>query len=128
VKPLVASYLAKARRSLTEARAIVGLELSEAAGRAAYLAAYNAAQAYIFHCTGKVAKTHSGVRSEFARLVKDDPRIDRTLPSFLARAYNLKSVADYAVESEISVSSAEANEAIRLAAEFVECIDAAVAD
>ena len=128
MKPLVATYLAKARRSLKEARAIAGLELSEPAGRAAYVAAFNAAQAYIFNCTGKIAKTHSGVRSEFARLVKDDPRMDRTLPTFLARAYNLKSVADYAVEPEIGVSLAEANEAIKLAAAFVECIDAVVAD
>jgi hypothetical protein len=44
----------------------------------------------------------SGVRSEFARLLKDDPRIDRSLPSFLVRAFDLKSVADYAVNPNLA--------------------------
>jgi uncharacterized protein (UPF0332 family) len=81
-----ADYLAKARQSLSEARAIANIELPEAAGRAAYLTAYHAAQAFIFARTDKVAKTHSGVRSEFARLAKDDPRIDRAFSTFLAQA------------------------------------------
>ena len=40
----------------------------------------------------RIAKTHSGVRSEFARVAKEDPKIDRKLASFLAQAYNLKSL------------------------------------
>ncbi len=83
-----ALYLKKARQSLEEARAIARIGLYEAAGRAAYLAAHHAAQAFIFDNTGKVAKTHSGVRSEFARLAKDNPRIDRALIMFLGQAYN----------------------------------------
>ena len=39
------AYLEKARQSLSEARAIAQISLYEAAGRAAYLAAYHAAQA-----------------------------------------------------------------------------------
>ncbi len=117
-------YLVKARKALDEARAVVKIELPEAAGRAAYLAAYHAAQALIFERTGKIAKTHSGVRSEFARLAKDDPRIDRALPAFLAQAYNLKAVADYAVGSDVGVTLEEAEEAIMMASRFVDRIAA----
>ena len=115
MKPLAAACLAKAERSLGEARAMAKIEFVESAGRAAYLAAYHAAQAYIFDGTDKIARTHSGARSEFARLAKDDPRIDRKFPTFLARAYNLKSVADYGLDSDIGVSREEAMEVIRRA-------------
>jgi uncharacterized protein (UPF0332 family) len=87
----VADHIVKARQSLKEARAVLTIDLAEAAGRAAYLAAYHAAQAFVLDRTGKTAKTHSGVRSEFARLAKDESRLDRSYSSFLARAYNLKS-------------------------------------
>jgi uncharacterized protein (UPF0332 family) len=90
VTPEIGDYLAKARHALAEARAVMGIGLADAAGRAAYLAAYHAAQAYIFTGTGQTAKTHSGVRSEFSRLAKDDPRIDRSFLTFLAQAYTLK--------------------------------------
>ena len=76
--PEIGDYLAKARHALAEARAVMGIGLADAAGRAAYLAAYHAAQAYIFTGTGQTAKTPSGVRSEFSRLAKDGPRIDRS--------------------------------------------------
>jgi len=93
------AYLEKARRSLEEARAVARIDLFEATGRAAYLAAFHSAQALIVARTDKVAKTHSGVRSEFARLTRNDPRLDRKLSSFLVQAYNLKVVADDAVGS-----------------------------
>src|ERR1700757_3957150 len=82
----------------------------------------HAAQALIFDRTGKIAKTHSGVRSEFARLAKDDPCIDRAFPTFLAQAYRLKSVADYAVASDAVVTVAEAEQAIETAGYFIDCI------
>jgi uncharacterized protein (UPF0332 family) len=97
-------------------------DLAEAAGRAAYLAAYQAAQALIFERTGKAAKSHNGVRSEFARLAREEPRIDRRFVAFLARAYNLKATADYAIGDDVSVSLSEAKLAIESAAEFVENI------
>jgi uncharacterized protein (UPF0332 family) len=97
IEPEARDYLDRARRLLKEARSVAAIKLSEAAGRAAYLAAFHASQAFIFDRIGKIAKTHTGVRSEFARLAKDDPRIDRAFPTFLARAYNLKTAADYAV-------------------------------
>jgi uncharacterized protein (UPF0332 family) len=57
--------LDKARQSLNEAQAVVVIGFHAAAGRAAYLAAFHAAQAIILLRTNKVAKTHAGVRSEF---------------------------------------------------------------
>ncbi|MGJ0504993.1 MAG: HEPN domain-containing protein [Methylocystis sp.] len=85
-QPETGAYLAKAQQSLKEARIVAANDLSEAAGRAAYPAAYQAAQALIFERTGKAAKSHNGVRSEFARLAREEPRIDRRFVAFLARA------------------------------------------
>lgn len=93
--PEVAAYLDKARQCLSNSRALQAIGLSNDAGRNAYFAAFHSAQALIFSRTGRVAKTHSGVRSEFARLAKAEPAIDRSLTGFLASAYALKEVADY---------------------------------
>jgi hypothetical protein len=60
---------------------------------------FHAVEAYIFEQTGKVAKTHRGVRSEFARLAKDEPRIGRDFVTFLATAYQFKTQADDALPS-----------------------------
>jgi uncharacterized protein (UPF0332 family) len=114
--PEVGDYLAKARHALAEARAVMGIGLADAAGPAAYLAAYHAAQAYIFTGTGQAAKTHSGVRSEFSRLAKDDPRIDRSFLTFLAQAYTLKEVADYEMGPGAVVPPERAAAAIETAA------------
>jgi hypothetical protein len=65
------------------------------AGRAAYLAGLHAAQAVIVERTGRIIKRHRGVRNELRRLLKDEPRFDFELNAFLARAYNLKAIADY---------------------------------
>jgi uncharacterized protein (UPF0332 family) len=97
--------LDKARQSLNEAQAVVVIGFHAAAGRAAYLAAFHAAQAIIMLRTNKVAKTHAGVRSEFARIARDEPGLERGLASFLARAYNLKTAADYAVGVDVAVSA-----------------------
>ncbi len=51
---------------------MLGVDLTNAAGRTAYLAGFHAAQALIFEIYSRVFKTHTGVRTEFARLVKDD--------------------------------------------------------
>jgi uncharacterized protein (UPF0332 family) len=58
-------YLDKARQALSEARAVAGIELAEAAGRAAYLAMFHAAQALIFERLGRVPRTHHGVHAQF---------------------------------------------------------------
>jgi uncharacterized protein (UPF0332 family) len=98
------------------------MHCSDEAARAAYLAGFHAAQALISERTGRVAKGHSGVRSAFARLVRDDPRVDRSLVSFLGRAYRFKEVADYGIGPHAIVTVAEAEEAIASAQRFVEFI------
>jgi uncharacterized protein (UPF0332 family) len=62
------------------------------AGRAAYLAGFHVAQAFLFDSASKVFKSHKGVQKEFLRLTKDDPRFDMELRAFLGRAYNLKAI------------------------------------
>ena len=126
MKPEVGSFLAKARKSLLEARAVIGINLTEAAGRAAYFAAYHTAQAWIFDRSGKVAKTHSGVRNEFSRLTKDDPAIGREFSAFLGQAYMFKVIADYETETGAVLPRERAEEAIVMAARFIDHITALV--
>jgi uncharacterized protein (UPF0332 family) len=102
--------------------------LPAAAARSAYYAAFHAAQAFIIHRTGKIAKTHSGVRSEFFRLARETPELDNALPVFLAKAYRFKEVADYDVGPDAVVTVAEADDAITSAAHFIASITALLAE
>lgn len=120
--PEARDFMAKARELLEEARAVFAIHLLEAAGRAAYLAAYHAAQAFIFDRTGKIAKTHSGVRSEFSRLAKNEPSIDRRFLAFLAQVYTLKETADYGMGPSAKVPPARAAAAIETTACFIEVV------
>lgn len=83
MKSETADYLDKARTCLADARQIATVPLPRLAAREAYYAAFHAAEAYIFEHTGKVAITHRGVRAEFARVARREPRIDRELSAFL---------------------------------------------
>ena len=96
--------------------------LYEAAGRTAYLAGFHAAQAFFFERIGRIYKTHSGVRSEFSRLLKDDPRVDDQLRGFLGMAYNLKEIADYETGPASHVSAERAQLTIEAARRFVDRI------
>jgi uncharacterized protein (UPF0332 family) len=88
VKPQTAAFIAKSRQFLDKANELFGAHhWPDEAGRAAYLAGLHAAQALIFETTGKLRKRHSTVQGEFAHLVKDDPRFDRELRTFLPRTY-----------------------------------------
>ncbi len=122
MKPEAAQYLAKARQALKEARAVAGIELAEAAGRAAYLAAFHAAQSLIFERTGKVPKTHCGVHAQFSRLAKDQPKLGAELSRFLSQAYDFKAVADYEIGPTATVPLAEAIAATEAAETFVDRI------
>ena len=93
--PEAKEHLDKARHSLTRARTILAAGVGEDAGRNAYLAAFHAAQALIAERTGKDAKTHKGVHTQFARLTRNEPRLGRELRQFVAQAYDMKSIADY---------------------------------
>jgi uncharacterized protein (UPF0332 family) len=97
MKPEAADYLRKARESLAEARTIAAASVPRVAAREAYLAAFHAAEAYIFERESKTVKTHRGLRTQFSLLAKDDPQIPREFVRFLADGYELKSVADYGV-------------------------------
>ena len=93
--PEAKEHFDKARQCLIRARTILAAGVGEDAGRNAYLAAFHAAQALIAERTGKDAKTHRGVHTQFARLTRNEPRLDLGLRQFLAQAYDLKSIADY---------------------------------
>ena len=127
MRPESADYLPSARELINRAPALLAQEFTDEAGRAAYLAGHHAghhaAQALIFERDDRVLKTHKGVHGEFARLVKDDPRFDIELRSFLGRTYNLKASADYEAGPGPKVSRAQAGEAIATAERFVAAIE-----
>ena len=123
MRPQAAAFFEKSHELLEQAGTMLRVELTEAAGRTAYLAGYHAAQALIFEREDRVFKTHKGVQGEFARLVKDDPRFDIELRAFLGRAYDLKAIADYESGPGSKVTHAQANEAITAARSFVAAIE-----
>jgi uncharacterized protein (UPF0332 family) len=120
VKPETADDLAKARKDLGEARQIIRIGLANVAARSTYYAAFHAAEALIFEWTGRVAKTHKGVRSEFARLTKDDPHVPKTVMAFLTQAYGYKEISDYSVDPDEMVTMANAETAIISAESFLD--------
>ena len=120
--PETCYYLDKARQCLADAKTIAAVPIPQVAAKEAYLAGYHAAAAFILARTGKVAKTHTGVRTEFSKLAHKEPRIDRSFLSFLAQAYELKSVADYGIGPIAKISSDDAKAAIETAGRFIECI------
>ena len=99
--------LEKARGDLRDAQKIADIGLAKIAARTAYYAAFHAAEALIVERTGKVAKTHSGVRSEFARLLNDPSGGQRTLLVFLAQAYKYKEIGDYGIGAGAIVTDTE---------------------
>ena len=126
MKPEAADYLGKARRCLDGATQIAtATSLHHIVAREAYLAACHAAEAYLFERTGRNAKTHRGLRSEFSRLARDEPRIDRGYLTFLAEGYEYKSIADYSVGSEsLLITAEDAGSAVDTAARLIGCIAA----
>jgi uncharacterized protein (UPF0332 family) len=115
-------HIDKARRTLASGSLLLSGHFTEQAGRDAYIAAFHAAQAFTVSRTGKEPKTHTGARSEFARLVRDEPAIPQRFVTFLANAYELKTHADY--DGEEPVPEADAAAALKLAAEMVEAVAA----
>jgi uncharacterized protein (UPF0332 family) len=81
--PEAREHLDRACEYLTKGRSLLDvLHFADEAGRAAYLAGFHAAEALISERTGKVARTHEGVNSQFHRLTRDDPGIDTELRAF----------------------------------------------
>ena len=122
MRPETRNYLDKARQSLNRSRAILAIGLGEEAGRAAYLAAFHAAQALIFEQTGRVAKTHRGVHGQFLRLTTGIAGVDTELRRFMSEGYKIKATADYEVGPEAVVPLPEAAAAIEIAARFIEAV------
>jgi len=98
---------------------MLGMKLYDAAGRAAYLAGFHAAQGLISEQTGRSVKTHKGVRVRFHQLTKGDPRLDAELRDFLGFAYDIKSIADYETGPGSDVSPEMAAAAIKTSKRFV---------
>jgi len=122
VKPETANYLDKAREDLKDGQAILAIGLAKVAARSAYYAGFHAAEAILSEYTGKIAKTHSGLRTELALLGKTELAIDKTFPSFLAKAYKYKEVSDYSIGPDAVITMDEARDAIENAARFVELV------
>ncbi len=121
--PESGEHLGKARTYLTKARGLLDvMRYNDEAGRAAYLAGFHAAQALISERTGKTAKTHEGVNSQFNLLTKGDPRVDPELRRFLSQAYNLKAVADYEAGPSSIIPLERVETAITVANRFVDCV------
>lgn len=120
--PETSLFLAKARRLLGEAEGMLSMHYNEAAARTAYVAGFHAAQALISERTGRGVKTHSGVRTEFHRLIRGDTRFDGTLRDFLGSTYNLKAIADYETGPGSDVSPERAARAINEAKHFVAAV------
>jgi uncharacterized protein (UPF0332 family) len=121
--PEADGHLRKAREELAKARGTLQiLSYADEAGRLAYLAAFHAAQALIVERTSRTAKTHAGVHSQFHQLTRDDTRFDAELRGFLSDGFDLKTVSDYGVGPDATVSSAEAETAISTATRFVDRI------
>jgi uncharacterized protein (UPF0332 family) len=118
-----ADYLRKARQCLADARTIAAISLHHVAAREAYLAAFHAAEAYIFEHTGRPVKTHRGLRVMFNRLSKDEPRIAQEYATFLGAGYEIKSIVDYDTDPKTPPITAErAGSAIDIAARFIDTI------
>ena len=118
--PEARAHVDRAREDLDEARKIADIGLPGAAARSAYFAAFHAAEALIIERAGKVAKTHSGVRAEFARLLKSASGAERPLLKFLAQAYKYKEISDYGVGMSAVVVDRDDREAIKSASLFVD--------
>ena len=123
MKPETADCLTKARECLDGAKQIARLALPQVAAREAYLAAFHAAEAYIFEQTGRTVKTHRGLRTTFSRLARNEPCIATEYLTFLARAYELKSIADYSVgPAARPITADDAARAIETAERFIDTI------
>ena len=104
---------------LARGQRMLAADLFEDAGRAAYLAAFHAAEALIFERDGRALKTHRGVQSEFSRLIKEMPSVPVELRGFLSRAYGFKTIADYDPQTSVSPTPEEVRAALETASRFV---------
>jgi uncharacterized protein (UPF0332 family) len=119
MNPETIQYINQANKIIIRADLMLSIGLNEDAARAAYIASFHVAQAYIFERTRKIAKSHHGVQTEFFRLTRDDSRVDPALRRFLSQSYEFKSVADYSTGDEAVTSAHEATDAVATAKSFI---------
>ena len=123
MKPETANCLKRAREALADAQMIAATAIYRVAAREAYVAAFHAAEGYIFERTERVAKTHRGLRTLFSEIAKSDPGIPTDFPGFLAETYELKSISDYGNDPAEIISAEKAAAAIKGAERFVITIE-----
>jgi uncharacterized protein (UPF0332 family) len=95
-------------------------DLIEDAGRAAYLAAFHAAQVLVYARENRSFKTNGGVQSEFSKLIRDDPSAPTDLRRFVSRAYGFKTIADYDPLTSVPPTKEDARAARETTGRFVE--------
>jgi uncharacterized protein (UPF0332 family) len=95
LSPETVNYLEVAQKQLLQAQRALNADLYEFAARESYLAALSAARAISFEKSGNAPKTHSGARSELARLRYEGLQLDEKFLSFLATGFEMKSDLDY---------------------------------
>jgi uncharacterized protein (UPF0332 family) len=74
----------------------------------------------IYERENRTLKTHSGVQSEFSRLIRDNPSVPAELRGFVSRAYAFKTIADYDPLTSVPSTEDDARAAIETASRFVE--------
>jgi uncharacterized protein (UPF0332 family) len=121
---MIRRLLAAPEKDLKMAATLLDMSTTQAA-RFAYMAAFHAAMAALVVFNGDSPKTHSGVRSEFSLLARDNTAFGKGMGRFLARSYEYKDAADYRFEAPIPREEAE--DVIAAAADFVSQVKAAVA-
>ena len=124
MKPETARFVEFARDMLNRASQVCSIQLSDDAGRAPYLACFHDAQAIIFERAGRVLKSYQGVQTEFNRIMKDDPRADKELVGFVARAYKFKTIADQGFDAPVRPTDEKARNALRDAKRFFDTFTA----
>jgi len=127
VKPETKAHLERAAVFLTRARIDVATTAQEPlkaedGARNAYYAAFHAAKALIFERTGVMHRRHGMVQSEFNRLARTEPTIDRALRTFLPTAYDFKRISDYDTAATGKITPADAVFALKEAERFVATI------
>jgi uncharacterized protein (UPF0332 family) len=95
-------------------------DLHEDAGRAAYLAAFHAAQGLIYEREHRSLKTHQGVQSEFTRLIKAELTVTADLRGFLSRAHAFKTIADPHRRAAVPPTEEDVRLALQAAVRFVD--------
>jgi uncharacterized protein (UPF0332 family) len=123
VTPDTEAFLWKARQFLDKGQAMRAAGWHDEAGRAAYLAGFHAAQAYIVRHDGAIPRTHAGVQTRFAFHAQRSGEFSLEARRFLSRAYALKAIADYEIAPSQPVTEDRALDALRDASDFVAAVD-----